>query len=50
MYKDISQNPERGFMEVRTSGTIANQLSELGFQVKIRIGKTDVVGILRKRC
>jgi hypothetical protein len=32
------------------SGTIANQLSELGFQVKIGIGKTGVAGILTKRC
>ena len=37
-------------MEVRALGSIANQLSELGFQFKIAIGKTGVVGILRKRC
>ena len=49
MYKDLRQDPKKGFMEVRTSGSIAHQLSELGFQVKIAI-KTGVVGILRKGC
>jgi hypothetical protein len=46
----LARSPKAVFMEVRTSSTIANQLSELGVQVKIRIGKTSVVGILNKRC
>jgi len=50
MYKDIHQNPDRGFMQVRPSGGITNQLSERGFQVKMEIRKTAVVGILRNRC
>jgi hippurate hydrolase len=47
MYKDLHQNPELGFMEVRTSGTIAKELQSLGFQVITGIGKTGVVGILK---
>jgi len=27
MYKDLHQNPELGFMEVRTSGIIVNKLN-----------------------
>jgi len=50
MYKDVRQNPDGGFMEVRPSGSIAHQPSELGFQVKIGIRKTGVVGTLLKRC
>jgi amidohydrolase len=47
MYKDLHQNPELGFMEVRTSGIIAKELQLLGFQVITGIGKTGVVGILK---
>ncbi|MCU0380553.1 MAG: amidohydrolase [Chitinophagaceae bacterium] len=46
-YKDLHQNPELGFMEVRTSGIIAKELQLLGFQVITGIGKTGVVGILK---
>ncbi len=47
MYKDLHQNPELGFMEVRTAGIIANQLKALGYEVITGIGKTGVVGILK---
>jgi hippurate hydrolase len=47
IYKDLHQNPELGFMEVRTSGIIAKELQSLGFQVITGIGKTGVVGILK---
>ncbi len=47
MYKDLHQNPELGFMEVRTSGIIATELQALGYQVKTGIAKTGVVGILK---
>src|SRR6187551_1978509 len=47
MYKDLHQNPELGFMEVRTSGIIANELKSLGFEVITGIAKTGVVGILK---
>ena len=47
IFKDIHQNPELGFMEERTAGIVAKQLTELGFDVTTRIAKTGVVGILR---
>jgi hippurate hydrolase len=47
IFKDIHQNPELGFMEVRTSGIIANELKGLGYNVITGIGKTGVVGILK---
>ena len=47
VYKDLHQNPELGFMEVRTSGIIAKELHSLGFQVITGIGKTGVVGIMK---
>lgn len=47
LFKDIHQNPELGFMEVRTAGIVAKELRALGFEVKTGIGKTGVVAILR---
>src|SRR6185295_11624438 len=47
IFKDIHQNPELGFMEVRTSGIIAKELKTLGFHVITGIGKTGLVGILK---
>lgn len=47
IFKDIHQNPELGFMEVRTSGIIAKELKALGYDVITGIAKTGVVGILK---
>ena len=47
IFKDIHQNPELGFMEVRTAGIVAEELNALGYEVKTGIGKTGVVGILK---
>jgi amidohydrolase len=47
LFKDFHQNPELGFMEVRTAGIVAKELKALGYEVKTGIGKTGVVGILR---
>ena len=47
MYIDLHQNPELGFMEVRTSGIIAKELQSLGYQVITGIAKTGLVGILK---
>jgi len=47
IFKDLHQNPELGFMEVRTSGIIAYELKALGYQVITGIGKTGVVGIFK---
>ncbi|MGI9509504.1 MAG: hypothetical protein ACR2QJ_09175 [Geminicoccaceae bacterium] len=46
IFKDIHQNPELGFMEERTAGIVADELSALGYEVKAGIGGTGVVGIL----
>ena len=47
IYKDLHQNPELGFMEVRTAGIIAKELKALGYDVKEKIGITGVVGVLK---
>jgi len=47
IFKDLHQNPEPGFMEVRTSGIIAKELKTLGFEVFPGIGKTGVVGVFK---
>src|ERR1700710_2970188 len=47
IFKDIHQNPELGFMEVRTSGIVARELKSLGYEVIAGIGKTGVAGIFR---
>ncbi len=47
IFKDLHQNPELAFMEVRTSGIIAKELQTLGYEVLTGIGKTGVVGILK---
>ena len=47
IFKDIHQNPELGFMEIRTAGIVAHELEALGFDVKQGIGKTGVLALLR---
>lgn len=47
LFKDLHENPELGFMEVRTSGIVAKELKALGYEVLTGIGKTGVVGILK---
>ncbi|MEP7376444.1 MAG: amidohydrolase [Chitinophagaceae bacterium] len=47
VFKDLHQNPELGFMEVRTSGIVAKELKSLGYEVISGIGKTGVAGILK---
>jgi hippurate hydrolase len=47
IYKDLHQNPELGFMEVRTAAIIAKELKGLGYQVITGIAKTGVVGIFK---
>jgi amidohydrolase len=47
--RDIHANPELGFEEVRTSALVANHLKSLGIEVRMGVGKTGVVGILRGR-
>ena len=47
IFKDLHQNPELGFMEVRTAGIVAKELKALGYQVITGIAKTGVVGIFK---
>jgi amidohydrolase len=45
--RDLHQHPELGNNEFRTAGIIATHLRSLGIEVKERVGKTGVVGILK---
>ena len=47
LFKDLHQNPELAFMEVRTSGIVTKELTALGYHVITGIAKTGVVGILK---
>lgn len=44
--RDFHRHPELGFEEVRTSGIVADRLSELGIEVQRGIGQTGVVGVI----
>jgi amidohydrolase len=44
--RDLHQHPELGFQEVRTSGVIVKELSEIGLEVTIGIAKTGVVATI----
>ena len=45
--RDFHQNPELGFAEHRTAEVIADHLRGLGLEVRVGVGKTGVVAILR---
>ena len=47
IFKDIHQNPELGFMEVRTAGIVAKELEGLGYRVTTGIGETGVAAVLQ---
>lgn len=44
----IHANPELGFSEFETSKLVANKLREYGYMVHENIGKSGVVGVLKK--
>jgi amidohydrolase len=44
--RDFHCHPELGFMESRTAGIVAGELSTLGLKVKTGVAKTGVVGVL----
>ncbi|MBD8180477.1 amidohydrolase [Pantoea agglomerans] len=46
--RDLHAYPELGFQEQRTSDIVVNFLQQLGIEVHRGIGKTGVVGILKK--
>ncbi|MBX3503072.1 MAG: amidohydrolase [Alphaproteobacteria bacterium] len=45
--RDIHQNPELSYQEVRTASLAAEHLKALGYEVQTGIGVTGVVGVLR---
>lgn len=45
--RDFHRHPEIGFKEVRTSGIVSRELSELGLEVTTGIAETGVIGLLR---
>lgn len=45
--RDLHQNPELGFEEVRTPQLIAEYLKELGIEVRTEVGGRGVVGTLK---
>ena len=46
--RDIHQHPELGFTEQRTAAKVAGLLREFGLEVHEGIGRTGVVGVLKK--
>lgn len=46
--RDLHQHPELGYQEQRTSGLVAEFLTRLGLEVHQGIGKTGVVGVLKR--
>jgi amidohydrolase len=45
--RDLHAHPELGFEEVRTAGIVAARLRALGYEVREKVGRTGVVGIMR---
>jgi len=48
IYKDIHSHPELSMQEERTAGAAADRLRGVGYEVTTGVGKTGVVGALRK--
>ena len=47
IYRDLHQNPELSFEEVRTSAKLAAEARKLGFDVTEKVGKTGVVAVMK---
>ena len=47
VYKQLHEYPELSFQETKTAALAAAKLQELGYEVRERIGRTGVVGVLR---
>ena len=48
LYTDIHAHPELSMQETRTAGLAAERLRAAGFEVTTGVGKTGVVGVLRR--
>jgi amidohydrolase len=44
--RDFHRHPELAFEEVRTAGIVANELAQLGLEVRAGVGRTGVIGVL----
>jgi amidohydrolase len=44
--RDLHRHPELGFLEERTAAMVAGEMTTLGLNVRTRIGRTGVVGVL----
>src|SRR6201746_29926 len=47
--RDFHAHPEIGFEEVRTSGIVADKLTQWGIEVHLGLGRTGVVGLIGGR-
>lgn len=47
LYKDLHQNPELSFQEVKTAARLASEMRALGFTVTEGVGKTGLVAMYR---
>lgn len=47
LFTDLHQNPELSWKETRTSGILAKNLRDLGFEVTTNVGGTGIVAIAR---
>ena len=48
LYIDIHSHPELSMQETRTAGLAAERLRAAGFEVSTGVGKTGVVGLVRR--
>jgi amidohydrolase len=48
LYRDIHAHPELAFTEHRTAALAADRLRDLGYQTTTGVGRTGVVGVLKK--
>ncbi|APY07818.1 amidohydrolase [Winogradskyella sp. J14-2] len=47
IFKEIHQNPELGFSEVKTAAIVAKELKSYGYKVTEGIAKTGVAGVMK---
>jgi len=48
LYRDLHANPELSYEETRTARIVAESLKALGYEVHTGLGRTGVVGVLRR--
>ena len=48
LYRHLHQHPELSYQETATAAIVAQSLTALGYEVAERVGRTGVVGVLRR--